>query len=102
MEQDRFGIVDETTFSLRYPRMVDESAPTLESALREAMSYLTDYDSKKIAIVTTRYRNGTPYEDKLLMELYATDFLTKFLDEEDALLPSTTAAHNDTLDRSAP
>ena len=77
---DRFGIIDETTFSLHYPRMVDESLPTLEDALREAMSYLADYDSKKVAIVTTRYRNGTAYEGELLMELHATDALAEALE----------------------
>ena len=90
---DPFGVVDETTFSLRHSDMVDASAPTLESALKEALLCFAKCDSKKISIVTVRYSpKGKPFAHKLLMELHASDALTELLGEEGVLLPSTTGA----------
>lgn len=50
---DKYGIIDETCWSLRYPRRVDDTAPTLKDALVTAGRMLLD-GADEVSICTTR------------------------------------------------
>lgn len=65
---DRFGIIDETYMTLRYPRAVDETAPTFESAMAEAASMLLD-GAKRVSICTVQFRGDEPYERDTIVSI---------------------------------
>ena len=66
MYVDKYGLVDETYLSLRYPRRVDDTAPTLKDALVTAGRMLFE-GAEKVSICTTKKGR----EIKSLITLFA-------------------------------
>ena len=70
---DRYGYINEDYFSLRSPRMVDETNPTLEGIVKDAVHEMQGGGVKKIAIFTDLSfdSEGVPFEGTLLLTLEA-------------------------------
>jgi hypothetical protein len=52
---DTYGLIDETHFSLTYPREVDCTIPTLEGALKEATRMMLDDFATSITLTRVKH-----------------------------------------------
>lgn len=52
---DAFGLVNETHFSLRSPREVDETASTIEAAMKEATRMMLEDFATSVSIVRPKH-----------------------------------------------
>lgn len=71
MDKDMYGIIDETHFTLFYPRVCDESAPSLKEAMVEALEMLRG-GAEKVAVVEAVYDEESGFvEGGLLISMTA-------------------------------
>jgi hypothetical protein len=80
-----YGIIDETGFSLRYPRMIDEGPfETLAEAFEAAHEYVTEYGTNEIAIRPCVYSKAHTYYVEDPRNTYSIQIdATSWEDEED-------------------
>tara|TARA_Y100000389_G_scaffold192113_1_gene219205 strand:- start:2555 stop:2806 length:252 start_codon:yes stop_codon:yes gene_type:complete len=79
--RDSFGIIDESCFSLRYPRTVDETFPTLREAVAEAMRLLCQGSATKVTVCRVCYQDTSPVETMASVTLLVNGDFDDLLDD---------------------
>jgi hypothetical protein len=77
-----YGVIDESFFSLRHPRMADTACDTMEEAFSLARGMLED-GVERVAICTCFSRGEHWYEKYTLILLEGTEAYRNHLDGED-------------------
>ena len=54
--RDKYGIIEENGFSIRFPRDVDTTFPTLQKAVAEAMRRVAEEGAAKVTVCRVAYR----------------------------------------------
>ena len=79
---DRYGVIDEDFLSLTTPRLVDDTAVTMEEALRAAVVLLRE-GTEQVTVCTVRIDNeGLAVESASLITLIAREALMAQEDED--------------------
>jgi hypothetical protein len=79
---DKYGIIDESYTSLRYPRDVDETFPTLQEAVAEATRLMAEEGAVKVTVCRVAYRAAhRPVETQAAVTLAVNGDFEDLLDD---------------------